>query len=131
MSRTERDIEIFSDDLKILAKGCFAPIAAGGGVRTLRMPTTPRSGLTKLSSIRCCLMIPFVMTLAQEFSQQCVIAIDIKQEVNGTYHVYTNNGSFLKHEPVSSLLAVSEKAWELYLNSINEDGTGQGYDQGF
>ena len=75
----------------------------------------------------------FVSTLAQEFGRQCVVgAIDIKQEVDGTYHVYTDNGSCQRTEPITKLLEqLPEKSvGELYLNSINQDGTGQGYDLG-
>lgn len=135
VSRAERDLGHFSDTLKVLAKGCFAPIAAGGGVRTLSdARQLLRSGADKVVVNSALFNEPqFVSTLAQEFGQQCVVgAIDIKQEVDGTYHVYTNNGSRLRHEPVSSLLGrLPEKSvGELYLNSINQDGTGQGYDLG-
>lgn len=135
VSRTERDSDCFSDALKLLARGCFAPIAAGGGVRTLRdARQLLRSGADKVVVNTVLFEDPqFVKTLAQEFGQQCVVgAIDIKQELDRTYHIYTNNGSCLRQEPVSSLLGqLNEKSvGELYLNSINQDGTGQGYDLG-
>lgn len=133
VSRAERDIERFSDALKILAKGCFAPIAAGGGIRTLSdARQLLRSGADKVV-VNSALFDdpPFVTKLAQEFGQQCVVgAIDIKQETDGIYHVYTDNGSCLRHGPIRSLLErlPSKSVGELYLNSINQDGTGQGYD---
>ena len=135
VSRAERDIAHFSDALKVLAKGCFAPIAAGGGVRTLSdARRLLRSGADKVVVNSVLFDDPqFVSTLAQEFGQQCVVgAIDIKQEVGGTYHVYTNNGSCQRHELVTQLLEQLPKksVGELYLNSINQDGTGQGYDLG-
>ena len=135
VSRVERDIERFSDALKILAKGCFAPIAAGGGIRTLSdARQLLRSGADKVV-VNSALFDdpPFVTTLAQEFGQQCVVgAIDIKQDVDRAYHVYTNNGSCQRNEPVTKLLEqLPEKSvGEFYLNSINQDGTGQGYDLG-
>ena len=133
VSRTGRDICRFSETLKILAKGCFAPIAAGGGVRKLSdARRLLRSGADKVVVNSALFNDPeFVMGLAQEFGQQCVVgAIDVKHDDNGTYYVYTDNGSCERHEAVSSLLEkLPEKCvGELYLNSINQDGTGQGYD---
>jgi len=135
VSRAERDIDHFSDALKVLAKGCFAPIAAGGGVHSLSdARQLLRSGADKVVANSVLFDDPqFVSTLAQEFGRQCVVgAIDIKKEVDETYHVYTNNGSCQRHEPVTQLLEqLPEKSvGELYLNSINQDGTGQGYDLG-
>lgn len=133
VSRSKRDIERFSDALKILAKGCFAPISAGGGIRTLRgARKLLQSGADKVV-VNSALFddLKFVMSLAQEFGQQCVVgAIDIKHEANGSYHIYTDNGSYLMHEPVTNLLEQlpERSVGELYLNSINQDGTGQGYD---
>jgi len=135
VSRAERNIDHFSDALKVLAKGCFAPIAAGGGVRTLSDAwQLLRSGADKVVVNSVLFDDPqFVSTLAQEFGRQCVVgAIDIKQEVDGTYHVYTDNGFCQRNESVTQLLEqLPEKSvGELYLNSINQDGTGQGYDLG-
>ena len=135
VSRSGRDIERFTNALKILAKGCFAPIAAGGGVRTLSDARQMlRSGADKIVVNSALFDDPqFVSTLAQELGRQCVVgAIDIKQSVDAHYHVYINNGFCQRHEPVTDLLEqLPEKSvGELYLNSINRDGTGQGFDAG-
>ena len=133
VSRGERDIEHFSDALKILAKGCFAPIAAGGGVRKLSdARRLLRSGADKIVINSVLFNDPeFVTTLAQEFGQQCVVgSIDIKKELDGSYHVYSDNGSCQRNESVTKLLEqfAVKSVGEFYLNSINQDGTGQGYD---
>ena len=133
VTRSGRDIRRFSEYLKILAKGCFAPIAAGGGIRKLSdARQLLRSGADKVVVNSVLLNDPqFVMALAQEFGQQCIIgSIDIKQDMDGAFHIYTDNGSCPRHEPVSDLLKLlpERSIGELYLNSINQDGTGQGYD---
>jgi len=135
VSRGERDIERFSDTLKILAKGCFAPIAAGGGIRKLSdARKLLLSGADKVVINSVLFDDPqFVSSLAREFGQQCVVgAIDLKQDLDGTYHIYTNNGACLRRDPVNNLLEQlpERSVGELYLNSINQDGTGQGYDLG-
>lgn len=133
VSRSKRDIECFSGVLKTLAKGCFAPIAAGGGVRKLDdARLLLRSGADKIVVNSVMFDDPdFIRTLAQEFGQQCVVgALDIKKDNDGIYRIYTHNGFFAKPEPSKILLTKLPKKniGELYLNSINQDGTGQGYD---
>lgn len=135
VSRGERDIDQFSEALKLLAKGCFAPIAAGGGIRRLSdARQLLRSGADKVIVNSVLFDDPqFVSTLAQEFGQQCIVgSIDIKQEADGTYYVYTNNGSCRRRELIAELVEQFpvKSIGELYLNSINQDGTGQGYDLG-
>lgn len=103
VSRAERNSERFSDALKILAKGCFAAIAAGGEVRTLSdarqfLRSGADEGVINLTLFND---PPFVTTLAQESGQQCVVgSINIKQHVDRTYHVCTSNGSCQRDEPV-------------------------------
>jgi len=126
VTRAERDIGRFSNALKVLAQGCFAPIAAGGGVRTLSdARQLLRSGADKVVVNSVLFDDPlFVSQLAQEFGQQCVVgAIDIKKDLSGNYRVYTHHGSCLRYEPVNNLLEQfpERSVGELYLNSINQD----------
>jgi len=133
VSRSQRDVARFSETLKVLTKGCFAPIAAGGGVRDLEHARTLlRSGADKVVVNSALFDAPrLVANLAQEFGQQCVVgSIDLKRNPDGVFGLYTNNGSEMKCESVSDLLEKlpSNCVGELYLNSINQDGTGQGFD---
>lgn len=133
VTRGKRDTEAFCTVLKALAEGCFVPIAAGGGVRTVEHARTLlRSGADKvvvnspLYENRA-----FIHELASEFGRQCVLAsLDIKRASDGSYQVWVECGR--------KCLAGSAARWieevtnnavgEIYLNSINRDGTGQGYD---
>ena len=107
-------------------------IAAGGGIRKLSDGQLLRSGADKVVLNSALFDDPkFVTELAQEFGQQCVVgSIDIKRGDDENYHIFTHNGMNLMHEQVGNLLGqLPEKSiGELYLNSINQDGTGQGYD---
>ena len=74
-----------------------------------------------------------VRKLVNEFGQQCIVgSVDMKRGDDSIYQIFTESGSrvvlgcnlrgfdWLRDQLVG----------ELYLNSINQDGTGQGYDFG-
>jgi cyclase len=133
VTRGERNTEVFCDALKALSEGCFVPIAAGGGVRTIEHARTLlRSGADKVV-INSALYgnNDFVSDLASEFGQQCVVAsMDIKRTPAGTYQAMSECGS--KHHEGTATHWVEkvtrDAVGEIYLNSIDQDGTGQGYD---
>jgi cyclase len=73
----------------------------------------------------------FIKKLASEFGEQCVVAsMDIKHIKEDEYQVYTENGSKHVNGSAKDLIKFVEKnaVGEIYLNSIDRDGTGQGYD---
>lgn len=133
VSRRGRDISRFCDHLKSLTEGCFVPIAAGGGVRTIEHARILlRSGADKVV-INTPLFDnqALISELAAEFGQQCVVgSMDVKQARGGDYQFWVENGSRCLEGSVAEWLEkVSRYAvGELYLNSMDRDGTGQGYD---
>ena len=69
--------------------------------------------------------------LVTNFGKQCVVgSIDIKKTDDSKYKIWTESGTKMIEQDISSLLSKLEKEsiGEIYLNSINQDGTGQGYD---
>ena len=133
VTRGERNSEAFNEALKTITARCFVPVAAGGGVRSLDgARALLRSGADKIvvnSSLFCC--PAFVRELSHEFGQQCVVAsVDIKRERDGQCRIYTLQGTQRFDDPPQSALRYlnDRLVGELYLNSINQDGTGQGYD---
>jgi len=133
VSRKARQPEQFCEVLKQLASGCFVPISAGGGVRDLEHARALlRSGADKVVINSALFDTPeFVAQLAQEYGQQCVVAsIDAKCDDTGMAWCWTQNGeirqntSLVQRWPRLLELPVGE----IYLNSIDRDGTGQGYD---
>jgi len=133
VSRGEKNTEAFCTVLKELASGCFVPIAAGGGISTIpHARELLRSGADKVV-INTSLYdkTDFIKQLASEFGEQCVVAsMDIKCLKDGEYQVFSEHGA--------KCVAGTAKDWiksisdnnvgEIYLNSIDRDGTGQGYD---
>lgn len=135
VSRGERNVEAFCDALKKLTEGCFVPIAAGGGVHTIEHANSLlHSGADKVV-VNSALYEneAFINNLASEFGQQCVVAsIDVKRVEDGVYKTWVESGS----RPLNGLAAdwiervTNNAVGEIYLNSIDRDGTGQGYDMG-
>jgi cyclase len=133
VTRGQRDPDSFCETLKALTAGCFVPIAAGGGVRSVgHARQLLRSGADKIV-VNSPLFdrLELVNELAQEFGQQCVIAsVDMKRHRADGYRIFTESGTRpIEQEPRTALHWLGAQ-WvgELYLNSIDQDGTGQGYD---
>ena len=63
-------------------------------------------------------------------SQSIVVSVDAKRLDNGSYEVFTYSGTIATGiDPVNLAVQMSEMgAGELFLNSIDKDGTMEGYD---
>ncbi len=133
VSRNERDPDVFCAALERISAGCFAPIAAGGGITSVdHAKRLLRSGADKVV-LNSALSddAALVQAIAKQFGQQCVVgAVDVKHEGGGSYAAYSHNGSERIDVPVDKLLSRHAEGYvgELYLNCIDRDGTGQGYD---
>lgn len=133
VSRGKRDFDLFCETLRQIARGCFAPIAAGGGLRDLESARQLlRSGADKVILNSALIEDPaLVLSIAQEFGQQCVIAsLDVKRDSDGTYQTYISNGECRVDASASDVLGrdTQKMIGEIYLNSMERDGTGQGFD---
>ncbi len=135
VTRGEKSPDNFCSTLKKLTEGCFMPIAAGGGIRSIESARNLlRSGADKVV-INSSLYENnrFTSQLASEFGQQCVVAsMDIKAVPDGSYQVWSECGSRCLHGTAAEWVerVTQDEIGELYLNSIDRDGTGQGYDLG-
>jgi cyclase len=135
VSRGVRDLNAFTRALSQITAGCFAPIAAGGGITSVACARSLlRAGADKVVLNSALVEDPrLVREIAAEFGQQCVIgSVDLKLDEVGTYHVYTRNGSCKLDRPAIEALGwlAEGSVGELYINSIDRDGTGLGYDLG-
>lgn len=133
VSRGQKQPEEFCAALKQLSEGCFVPIAAGGGVRTIDAARDLlRSGADKVV-VNSSLYedSDFIQLLVSEFGQQCVVAsMDIKSSPDSGFQAWSECGSVCQPGSASHWIEqVSQSAiGEIYLNSMDRDGTGQGYD---
>lgn len=119
--------------LRELAGECFMPVAYGGGLRTLdEMRRILRSGFEKVSLNTAAHRTPEVVeAAAREFGSQAVIvSLDVRRKLFGRYEVYVNGGREATGiDPVSAARRAADLgAGEVLLNSIDRDGSMEGYD---
>ena len=133
VSRAEHDLNRFCDHLKVLTEDSFVPIAAGGGLRSLSdARNLLRSGADKIV-VNTPLFYDeeLIRELAATFGQQCIVAsIDFKYVDGIGYQIFVENGERQIEGKFEDWLdkIIKLPVGELYLNSIDRDGTGQGYE---
>jgi cyclase len=133
VTREKRNLDEFCEVLKSITLNNFVPITAGGGVkdvdsarRLLRSGADKiliNSGLFNKSNL--------AKELSEEYGQQCLVgSIDLKRSKTGEFQVWSNDGDRLQGAPATDLLdkAMKQEVGEIYLNSMDRDGTGQGLD---
>jgi cyclase len=111
----------------------FMPVAYGGGVRNVEDAARLLSiGIEKIIICTAAAEVPgLVEQAASHFgSQSVVVAIDVKPGAGGTREAYVRNGTGRTGLSALELALEAEKrgAGEIMLNSIDRDGTMEGYD---
>jgi cyclase len=116
-----------------IARYCFMPIAAGGNIRTIEHA----SKLFNSGADKIVLNTPFftnqklITDIARMYGSQAVISsIDFKRTPDGSYPTFIDNGGTLTGIDLATAIKNNEAlgAGELYITSIDRDGTGFGYD---
>jgi len=121
------------DILKQISKVCFIPLAFGGRIRNLEdIQLRLAAGADKVVINTKAYNDPdFISQAAKRFGTQCiVVSIDVFRHIDDSYEVYIENGKQPTGlNPVEWAREVeSLNAGEIFLNSINRDGSALGYD---
>lgn len=116
-----------------IAGECFMPMGYGGGVSNVQqMHDILFSGAEKVIVNSAAWSSPKLLDeAAQVFgSQSIVVSIDVKKKLLGGYSVMSHGGTRKTGmNPVQAAkLAVDNGAGEIFVNSIDRDGTYTGYD---
>lgn len=111
----------------------FMPVAYGGGVTTLQQAEQLFfNGVEKIVLNYSAVKNPELLTeIAKRYgSQAVVVSIDYKSGLFGKASVYALNGTEnIKKTPVDFAKELESRgAGEIFLNSIDRDGTYSGYD---
>lgn len=121
------------DVIERAADQCFMPLTVGGGIRSVDdMYTMLRAGADKISINSSALADPdLIRAGAEKFGSQCiVVSIDTKKTAPDRWEVFSHGGR--KATGLDTVewaaRAVSLGAGEIVLNSIDADGTKQGFD---
>ena len=116
-----------------IASQAFIPFGYGGGINTVeQVEKIFRLGVEKVilntSAIKDLNLVRKASQMAG--SQSIVISIDVKKNLLGKYKVYSNSGTKSTNlDPVKlAMLAEQAGAGEIMITSIDNEGTGKGYD---
>lgn len=121
------------DVLRAVSEVCFMPLSFGGRIRTLEdIRIRLSAGADKCVINTKALEEPgFIGEAAQRFGSQCiVVSIDALRHPGGRYEVFSHAGKVpTGKEPASWAREAEENgAGEIFLNSIDRDGSAMGYD---
>ena len=121
------------DLLKNIASEAFIPLAYGGGIRSMNDVRKLLSiGIEKLIMNTSAVETPLLVREVADHagSQAAVVSMDVKKGLLGKYEVLTHCGQKktgldpVKHAVEMERMGVGE----ILINSIDRDGTMQGYD---
>src|SRR3989344_4394239 len=116
-----------------VSKTCFVPLTVGGNIKTIDdIRQRLKLGADKIIINTITHENPsFITESARIFGNQCiVVGIDVKINESGKYEVYSQHGKKATgKDPVAWAKEVEALgAGEIFLNSIDRDGTAEGYD---
>ena len=121
------------DLLGKITSECFMPLGYGGGIRTLdEVKKLLGIGIEKIVLNSSAVENPALVRAVADYagSQAVVISLDVRKSMFGKYEVYTRSAKKATGlDPVKFAVEMEKQgAGELFVNSIDRDGTMQGYD---
>ena len=124
--------ETLIDVVRQVSAQVFIPLTVGGGVRSVEdMRNMLLAGADKVAMCTSAIKNPNLLSEGAEiFGAQCIVlSIDAKR-VGKTWHAFTHGG---RNDSGLDAVAWAKRgaelgAGEILLNSIDQDGTQQGYD---
>jgi len=123
--------------IEILASECRMPLCYGGGIKNIEQAKKIISlGVEKVALSSAAIENPnLINEISNEIGRQSVVVvIDVKKKkFSKKYDVFINNGNKKSKVCLEEFVPLIEKlgAGEVVINSIDRDGTMQGYDISF
>lgn len=133
ISATKEKRKPLLDLIALILDDCFMPLTVGGGVKDVQtIHELLKVGADKIVINTQAVITPDIITQgAKEFGSQCIVAsLDAKKHDNGTYEIFIESGTKPTGlDPVVWAKEMEKRgAGEILINSINKDGTEEGYD---
>jgi len=123
---------IFFSEMEKISKNSYVPLTVGGGIKKLKhIEKLLKNGADKIILNTISINNPnFINEAAEEFGSQCiVISVDAKYENEKFFLMEKYGQNKSSHELVNYIKLIQEKnAGEIFLQSINCDGSLVGYD---
>jgi cyclase len=121
------------DIVERTAAEIFVPLTVGGGIRsTDDIAGLLRAGADKVAINTAATARPgFISEAARMFGSQCVVlSIEAKRQGPGSWEAYTDNGRERSGRDAIAwaLEGVALGAGEILVTSVDQEGTGRGYD---
>lgn len=124
--------QILIDVVKQVSQQVFIPLTVGGGLRSIEdMRMVLNAGADKVALCTAAILQPDIIDAgARNFGSQCIVlSIDAKRR-RSAWHAHTHGG---RKDSGRDVLAWAQEAvkrgvGEILLNSMDRDGTKQGYD---
>ncbi len=121
------------ETIRDIATECFMPFGYGGGIRNIEHIKQIFSLGTEKAIINSyAIENPSFIKEASDFfgSQSIVVSVDVKKSLTGKYKVYDSSKNKLTNlDPVEFSIKMEYLGCgEIFLNSVDRDGTMKGYD---
>jgi imidazole glycerol-phosphate synthase subunit HisF len=131
VSRDKKNEVLFCEYVKSLTEECFIPIAAGGGIKNVKdAKNLLRNGADKIViNTLAAQDNDEISKIASEFGRQSIVVSIDAMKIDNHYRVLNENAEKLHDQDLRKYLERINKLpiGEIYLNSIDKDGTGQGF----
>jgi len=119
--------------LKNIASECFMPVGYGGGITTMeQIKQIFQIGIEKVILNSVLLEdLSLLKNASKDFGAQSIVAaVDIKKNLFGKYKVYNSAKQKNIDLDIKKYLQSLEEngAGEIYISSVDKDGTFEGYD---
>jgi len=131
-SKGKKSISEFANMISQLVNDVFIPICAGGGIKSMSdAELLFKNGADKIiMNTSIYENAALVKELIQRYGSQSIVASVDYKRLNNKKEVYISDGTRKINLNLEEYLAYIESlnVGEIYLNSIDKDGTGFGYD---
>ena len=119
--------------LKNIASECFMPVGYGGGITTMeQIKQIFQIGIEKVILNSVLLEdLSLLKNASKDFGAQSIVAsVDIKKNLFGKYKIYNSAKQKNSDLDIKKHLQSLEEngAGEIYISSVDKDGTFEGYD---
>lgn len=129
---TCEDRETLYDLVKRIAENINIPFTVGGGVKSLSdIRMLLKSGADKVSIGSFAIKNPdFIKEASRQFGSQCIVISLDPKKINGCWKLFVNGGRVETAVDAVEFAKQMEEygAGELLVNSLDRDGTKNGYD---